>query len=128
MEVTAYQKGIDRLKARANRLPKTVRRRMTEAAKANAKALRDAVLADAPSDTGELKTTVVYYAAPNTDGLVWRVVAGVKGEKGFYARFVEFGTSEQPAQPFFFSNYRIMKARFSARMSRAMKKGIKESK
>lgn len=101
---------------------------MTEAAKANAKALKDAALADSPSDTGELKTTVVYYAAPNTDGLVWRVVAGVKGENGFYARFVEFGTSEQPAQPFFFSNYRIMKPRFSARMSRAMKKGIRESK
>lgn len=110
---------------------------MTEAAKANAKALKEAAERDAPFDESapsghvHLRDTIRYYPVKGSDGLVWRVVAGnanTQGGLSANARWQEFGTSEQPANPFFFSNYRIMKPRFSARMSRAMKKGIKESK
>ena len=130
MEVTTKTIGLDKLKARAQRMTKTVRRRMTEAAKTNARMLKEAAERDAPVLTGELRLTIRYYAARGSDGLIWRVVAGnVRDEEGLTrARWQEFGTVDQPANPFFFSNYRIMKPRFSARMSRAMSKGIRESK
>ena len=130
MEVSAKVQGLEKLKARARRMPKTVRRRMTEAAKTNARLLKEAATRDAPELTGELKLTIRYYAVKGSGGLIWRVVAGnVRDEEGLTrARWQEFGTIDQPANPFFFSNYRIMKPRFSARMSRAMTKGVKEAK
>jgi|AntAceMinimDraft_16_1070373.scaffolds.fasta_scaffold10274_6 HK97 gp10 family phage protein len=100
---------------------------MTEAAKQNAIALRDAAIRDAPRDSGELEDTIKYYPDRNSAGLIWRVVAGVKASSGFYARYVEFGTVDQPAHPFFFVNYRILRPRFKSRMARAMRKGIKEA-
>ena len=100
---------------------------MTEAAKQNAIALRDAARRDVSELTGGTKSTIVYYPADGTAGLVWRVVAGLKDGKGFQARFLEFGTVDQPAQPFFFSNYRVMRQGFRARMARAWRKGQKEA-
>lgn len=130
MEISAKTKGLERMKTRARELPKKVRRRMTEAAQTNARLLKEAAARDAPYRDGELRLSIRYYAVRGTEGLVWRVVAGnVADDNGLTnARWQEFGTENMPAQPFFFTNYRIMKPRFSARMSRAMKKGIKESK
>ena len=117
-------------------MPKTVRRRMTEAAKANAKALKEAAQKDVPYDEAapvghvHLRDTIKYYAVDESGGLIWRVVAGNTVDQGGLAanaRWQEFGTQDQPAQPFFFTNYRIMKPRFSARMSRAWRKGMKEA-
>jgi HK97 gp10 family phage protein len=108
---------------------------MTEAAKANAQALTEAAKRDAPFDETapagalHLRDTIKYYAVDGSGGLIWRVVAGnIREQDGMQnARWQEFGTVDRPAQPFFFSNYRVMKPRFSARMSRAMRKGIKEA-
>jgi len=108
---------------------------MTEATKANARALAEAAKRDAPYDENapagavHLRDTIKYYAADGSGGLIWRVVAGnIRDENGMQnARWQEFGTVDRPAQPFFFTNYRIMKPRFSARMSRAMRAGIKEA-
>ena len=44
----------------------------------------------------------------------------------FYARWVEFGTSEQEAQPFFFPAYRLNKKPIEARIKRAVTKAIKD--
>jgi HK97 gp10 family phage protein len=78
-------------------------------------------------DSGELEDTIRYYEAPGSDMSIFRVVAGVNKAKGFYARFVEFGTRHMQAQPFFFTTYRAMKRSFAARNGRALKKASKRA-
>ena len=54
-----------------------------------------------------------------------KIYAGA-GE-GFYARFQEFGTRSQPAQPFFFVTYKRLKAKFRRRIRERVRKRIKEA-
>ena len=54
-----------------------------------------------------------------------KIYAGA-GE-GFYARFQEFGTRSQPAQPFFFSTWSKEKAKFRRRIRERVRKRIKEA-
>lgn len=42
-----------------------------------------------------------------------------------YARAQEFGTSDQPAQPFFWPSYRLLKKRVRSRAVRAIGKALK---
>lgn len=108
-----------------------------------------------PSRTGALRASikVVFgdYAPDNANvrgvggsgrgdpDLTMRIVAGDKN--AFYARFVEFGTAAHVAggkfagadhpgaapQPFFFPVWRVNRRPAKARMTRAMKAGIKEA-
>ena len=52
-----------------------------------------------------------------------KIYAGA-GE-GFYARFQEFGTRSQPAQPFFFSTWSKEKAKFRRRIRAAVRAAIR---
>jgi HK97 gp10 family phage protein len=72
-----------------------------------AKIMRDDAQARAPVDTGRLKRNIILFR----DGITFRrgkqgrqrrsYHTSARGEKdAFYGRFVEFGTSEMPAQPF----------------------------
>lgn len=51
-----------------------------------------------------------------------KIYAGA-GE-GFYARFQEFGTRSQPAQPFFFVTYKRLKAKFRRRIRSRIRAAI----
>lgn len=44
----------------------------------------------------------------------------------FYARFVEFGTQHMAPSPFFYPSYRMLKRRVKGRVTRSMKKAIRE--
>lgn len=48
-------------------------------------------------------------------------------QDAFYARFQEFGTVKMPANPFFFPVWRARSKRVKARISRAIRKAIRES-
>lgn len=49
------------------------------------------------------------------------------GDKdAFYVRFVEFGTQNMSPSPFFYPAYRTLKRRVKGRVTREMKKAIKE--
>lgn len=56
------------------------------------------------------------------------VFAGKTNESGeaFYARWVEFGTKDNPPQPFFFPAYRLHRRAGKARVTRAIRRGLKE--
>lgn len=45
----------------------------------------------------------------------------------FYVRFVEFGTRNMTAHPFFFPSYRTLKRRVKSRITREMRKAIREA-
>lgn len=46
--------------------------------------------------------------------------------EAYYARFVEFGTERASPHPFFFPAYRVNKKRAKNRITRAIKKGLRE--
>ena len=54
-----------------------------------------------------------------------KIYAG--NREAFYARFQEFGTRSQPAQPFFFVTYKRLKAKFRRRIRERVRKRIKEA-
>ena len=73
---------------------------------------------DAPAGTMAIMTG-------ESGGLKITIYAG--GGKAFYARFLEFGTKNMAAQPFFYPAYRLNKKRAANRIKRAIRKGVKEA-
>lgn len=116
-------------------LPVQVRKELKTAIQKSANELADAQRRLAPVDDGELKKSIkVEYGTRKGRGgatvagdpeLTATVSAGDKD--AFYAPFVEFGTSQpgSKAQPFFFPTYRALKKRIKGRLTRAMRKGLK---
>ena len=132
------------------------RRRMREALEKSAQEIIAMQKRLAPVDDGDLRNSIGYtfgfYQAENSN--VRGVTAGGGADpdlsvtlhagdaKAFYAAFVEFGTSgpytvggkfagaQHPgitAQPYFFPAYRALRKRAKSRLTRAMKRGIKEA-
>src|SRR5690606_25076602 len=93
-------------------------------------ALRDSIgwtWGDAPKGSitlGRVKATkegdevITIYAGTRNKNL---------GDKdAFYVRFVEFGTQNMAPHPFFYPSYRALRRRVKSRVTREMKKAIRE--
>ncbi len=130
---------------------------MREALEISAKEITDMQKRLAPVDSGDLQRSIGYtfgfYKAENANvrgvsesaggadpDLSVTIHAG--DAKAYYAAFLEFGTqgpyqiggrfagTTHPgttAQPFFYPAYRSLKQRAKSRLTRAMRKGIKEA-
>lgn len=149
-------KNRERLLRKLRALPPAVRKRMREAIVAGAEQVVAAQKRLAPRKTGALAASIDYSmgsytpANPNVRGVTSGGGAGdpdltavihAGDAKAFYAKWVEFGTSphenkglyagsEHPGSrptPFFYPGYRAQKRSVKARISRAMRKGIKEA-
>lgn len=148
--------GRAHLKRRLLALPEQMRIAADQALSKSADELVDAIKAAAPVRSGDLKGSIK--KEPLGEGRIgYRVTGGErgKGKKGWYIRFVEFGTKASPgeaprqnrnykrtkvatkgkrahagtpAQPFFWPTYRRSKSRIRARTTRALKKGASETK
>lgn len=145
--------GLDRLRNKlTKRIPQAVEKRVREAMEQSANEVVSAMRALAPVDQGDLRDSIgwTWGDAPagsislarsstkTSDGLRITIYAG--GGDAYYARFVEFGTREHiaggkfagatipaiPAQPFFYPGWRLMKKRVKGRVSRNIKKALKE--
>lgn len=55
-----------------------------------------------------------------------RVVIYAGNKEAFYARWVEHGTRQWSGKPFFFISYRDMKRKVKGRLTRAIRKAIKD--
>lgn len=148
--------GRAHLKKRMLALPEQMRRYADESLSKSADELVDAIKAAAPKvRTGDLAASIK--KEPLGEGRIgYRVVGGErgKGKKGWYIRFVEFGTKASPgeaprqnrnfkrtrvmtkgkrahaatrAQPFFWPTFRRSRSRIRSRTTRALKKGAKEA-
>lgn len=149
-------KNRERLLRKLRALPPAVRKRMREAIVAGAEQVVAAQKRLAPRKTGALAASIDYSmgsytpANPNVRGVTSGGGAGdpdltavihAGDAKAFYAKWVEFGTSphenkglyegsEHPGAkpaPFFYPGYRAQKRSVKSRISRAMRKGIKEA-
>jgi len=132
---TAKVEGLKELEARFRRMRDKVRQANAQALKENADDLARRIAAAAPVDSHDLQSTVRVVQGDSDTEI--RVVAGGRktrkpvqdGPKPVfdYARAAEFGTEDQPPQPFFFPVYRKRKRAMRAKQSRAIKKAIKEA-
>jgi len=130
--------GLDRLKRKLTKsIPERVRKNTEEALQRAARAMTDTMEGFAPEDTGRLKGSIGWTMGDAPNGslaskpsrrspgdIVATVYAGDRD--AYYARFVEFGTQNMSARPFFYPAYRLHKKRVKGSISRAIKKGLKE--
>lgn len=136
MSQTGFRTG-DRRRANAlfRRLPLAIRKEISDALEENAEELAEAIRRRVPADGGDLAASIRWAkgsGAQNLNGQ--RIQAGanadlsvrvIEGDQAtFYARHVEFGTVNHPAQPHFFPTYRQLRRRLRARLNRAMRKAI----
>lgn len=77
----------------------------------------------APADSGDLKASIHFVTGEHD--LARKIVAG--DAEAFYARWVEFGTVDQPAQAFLFPAYRLLRDKFQRRLANASGKAIRKA-
>lgn len=74
--------------------------------------------------TGRGKGSRTFKQGKDSTGLRISIYAG--GGDEYYSWFVEFGTQNMPAQPFFYPIYRANKRSARSAISRAISKGVKD--
>jgi HK97 gp10 family phage protein len=80
-------------------------------------------------DGGELRDSIRSHGGERETSIVFRaggVPETVKDGQD-YARYVEFGTSDTPAQPFFWPAFRVVRRGHKNKVSRAINKAIREA-
>lgn len=112
---------LDRLSRRLKAIPKAARDAVQPDLDKSTAELVDRMRSLAPKDSGDLKDSI--HSEHGDTELQRKVIAG-DGE-AFYGRWVEFGTSDTPAQPFFYPAYRLLKKRIQNRLKRSVAKAIK---
>ena len=133
-----------RLRARLAKIPDIAREAAAAAMEEGAQEIVDAMKMAAPVDSGDLRDSIgwTWGEVPAGSFVIDEVRSGKnKGDQyatlrikiyagnreAFYARFQEFGTRSQPAQPFFFSTWSKEKAKFRRRIRERVRKRIKEA-
>lgn len=130
----------DELDRYFEQLPEQVRQHVSEAVQAEAERLSDAqraalrALQQSPDETGNLEESCT--VVPGADDLEFIVQAGGEtttkevregsGEPYDYAEAFEFGTSRQPARPFFWPTYEAMRDEIAANIEKAVNEAINE--
>lgn len=76
----------------------------------------------APVDDGDLRDSIQKKDGEHRQQVL--VTAG--DEKAFYASFVEHGTQDKPAHPFFFPAYRALRRSITGRVNKVMRDAAKD--
>lgn len=117
----ARVEGLERLKRRFAKIPAKIRAEVRIALEKSADELVSTQQQLVPIDRGDLQASI--HKRDGRHDLSVEVVAG--SDRAFYAAFVEFGTVNTPAQPYFFPPYRALRKRFVARTKRAVGKAVR---
>jgi HK97 gp10 family phage protein len=129
-------KGVAQLRKKLTvTMPKRVEDAARKAMETGAEELVSMMKRLAPIDTGDLQmsiswtwgtapkgSVVLAKSDPDSKGMRITIFAGSK--EAFYARWQEFGTTEMPANPFFFPSWRALRKRIRSRIVRNMKKAV----
>jgi HK97 gp10 family phage protein len=130
-------KGLAELERRWQAIPEAVRINTRAAMEDVATDLTEEMWSRAPYRTGVLAASIgwTWGLAPSgalTIGTVGgkeygtqRITIYAGGGDAFYVRFLEFGTVQMPAQPFFFPIWRARKRSVKSRISSAINRAIK---
>jgi HK97 gp10 family phage protein len=123
---------ISEFKRRLAKVPAAIRREVNVANEQNAKEWVKHARAAAPKDPDDgtpLHDSIRHHET-DTGGQIVRAGGSTTtkpsaGGPYDYALAQEFGTVDQPAQPFFWPTYRLLKKRFDGRRKRALSKAMK---
>ena len=133
-----------RLRARLAKIPDIAREAAAAAMEEGAQEIVDAMKMAAPIDSGDLRDSIgwTWGEVPAGSFMIDEIRSGKnKGDQyatlrikiyagnkdAFYARFQEFGTRSQPAQPFFYPTWKRERAKFRRRIRDRIRKRIKEA-
>ena len=133
-----------RLRARLAKIPDIAREAAAAAMEEGAQEIVDAMKVAAPFKSGDLRDSIgwTWGEVPAGSFMIDEIRSGKnKGDQyatmrikiyagnrdAFYARFQEFGTRSQPAQPFFLPTWRKERAKFRRRIRDRIRKRIKEA-
>lgn len=133
-----------RLRARLAKIPDIAREAAAAAMEEGAQGIVDAMRMAAPIQSGDLRDSIgwTWGEVPAGSFMIDEIRSGKnKGDQyatlrikiyagnrdAFYARFQEFGTRSQPAQPFFYVTWSKERAKFRRRIRDRIRKRIKEA-
>lgn len=137
--------GLDKFNRRWKAIPNNVRINVRATMEDIADDVVEEMWSRVPYDTGRLAASIGWTwgeapAGSLTIGTVRgndygtmriTIFVGKRGnnlyDEGWYAPFIEFGTSKMAARPFFYPVWRARRKRVKSRIARAISKGIKES-
>jgi HK97 gp10 family phage protein len=131
--------GVDRLKRKLRRFPDAAREEIAKAMEQSANEIVALMKSLVPVDTGDAQMSIswTWGDAPKGSMVLGKVRQGGKGAgnlvitifagggEAFYARFLEFGTKNMPAHPFFYPAWRALRRRVRGRTTRAINKSAK---
>lgn len=124
---------INRLKKRLNAIPKAARDAAMASLQKSADELASAQKALVPVRTGALRDSIHTETHPaelkisvKAGGPLTTKPARTGHGSYDYANAIEFGTSKEHAEPFFYPAYRLLKKRLRNRTKRAISKAIKQ--
>ena len=89
--------GVAEAQKELERQGRTIGEGLAEVVSVAAAAIRDEARRTAPVDSGDLRDSIGYHVEGDTAEVK---IMGANRSGVWYAQFVEFGTSKQPAQPF----------------------------
>ena len=131
--------GLSEFRRRWLAIPETVRVNVRAELEAIADDLVSQMYSLAPQRTGDLAGSIGWTWGDAPGGSVvigqvggreygtMRITIYAGDRETFYARFQEFGTVNMPANPFFFPAWRANRRRVRSRISRAIKKAIRQA-
>jgi HK97 gp10 family phage protein len=134
--------GADKLKRQMRAMPALAKQQIAKAMEQSAQEIADLARALAPVDDGALRASIgwSWHGAPEGSMTLGSVKTSGRGagnlaivvyagdDRAFYARWVEFGTSQGgPAQPFFYPAYRALRKRVRGRVSRAIRNAARQA-
>ncbi len=131
--------GLARLKRRLEAIPKDVKEAVQPALVKSGEELAGNMRLLAAEDTGALKASFAVtpagqstppYSQPGGSMTVPEnaVVITAGNTEVRYPHLVEYGTSDTPAQPFFWPSYRLFRNRITRRIKRAVSAAVKASR
>lgn len=117
-----YLDGLDKAERTFRRLPAEAREGLVDALNRGGREIVMRAQALAPVDEGDLRDATERLPIEETP----RGLAVTIRNTDFKARWVEFGTTRAPAQPFFWPAVRSLRARVRGRIKRALSKAAKQ--
>lgn len=131
--------GLAKLQKKMERMPKVAKARIREALEKAAEEIVQMMRRLVPVDEGALRDSIgwTWGKAPKGAMTLGKVAESSMGgdltitiyagdDEAFHARWVEFGTQDMAAQPYFFPAYRANRKRAKSSVRRAINKAAKE--
>lgn len=115
--------GLENLIAEVEKLGTTGNRIENKALREAGEVVRAAIEKEAPKSTGVLKESIKASGVRTKEGL--KHVAVGPDAKGWYGKFVEFGTVKMKANPFMARGYETSKEEAVEKIAEELRKGLR---